>query len=124
MNAAGAIGGLGDIRGIEYLVAQLGQNWGSSARVNFQELKQISYIRDFDVEIAQASQIGDPIVGILTEGIVLDVQVLGANRKMTVVERRVIRSALARLSGVDKGDDPKAWAAWWKSNRESLLARK
>ncbi len=122
MNAARAVAGFGDVRGVEYLVTRLAQNWGPSTRVNLQVLRQISYIRDFDVEIAQASQIGDPIVGILQEGVVLDVRVLGANRKMTLVERRVLRNALRDLTGVDQGDRPEAWAAWWKRNKTRLLA--
>lgn len=122
MNAAAAVGGLGDVRGIEYLIRTLGQNWGPSPRVNIEVLNQVSYIRDFDVEIAQAAQIGDPIVGILREGVILDVRVLGANRKMTTVERRVIRNALANLAGVDRGDEAAAWQEWWGENKERLLA--
>jgi hypothetical protein len=123
MNAAAAIGAFGDIRGIEYLVRRLSQNWGPTGRVNLQVLNTVSYIRDFDVEIAQAAQIGDPIVGTLTEGVILDMQVLGVNRRMDVVERRVIRGALSKLSGQDFGDNATAWSDWWEKNKVELLAK-
>jgi len=42
-------------------------------RANVTVLNQVSYIQDFDVEIAQASQIGDPIVQTLRDGVILDV---------------------------------------------------
>jgi HEAT repeats len=123
MNAAEALGNLGDIRGVEYLVSRLGQNWGPTQRNNIEIMHQISYIRDFDVEIAQASQIGDPIVGLLREGVILDVRVIGASRKMQVVERRFIRSALVKLTGEDLGDDATAWSDWWGKNKDRLLAQ-
>jgi hypothetical protein len=85
-------------------------------------VNQVSYIQDFDVEIAQAAQIGDPIVAVLREGVILDFQVLGASRLMTLTERRVIRSALSRLTGQDLGDDATAWSGWWAENRDRLLA--
>ncbi len=122
MNAAAAMGRYGDVRGIEYLVRTLGMNWGPGQRNNMSVMNQVSYIQDFDVEIAQAAQIGDPIVQVLREGVILDFAVLGASREMTVVERRVVRSALARLAGQDLGDDAAAWSAWWEGNRERLLA--
>jgi len=122
MNAAEAIGGLGDIRGVEYLIRTLGQNWGPTQRNNLSVMNQVSYIRDFDVEIAQAAQIGDPIVGVLREGVILDIQVIGASRKMTVVERRFVRQALVKLTSEDLGDGAVAWSKWWKENEDRLLA--
>ncbi len=122
MNAAQAIGDLGDIRGVEYLITQLGQNWGPTGRNNISVMNQVSYIRDFDVEIAQAAQIGDPIVGVLREGVILDVMVVGVSRKMTTVERRFIRKALVKLTGEDLGDGEPAWSKWWGKNKDRLLA--
>ncbi|MEN8150769.1 MAG: HEAT repeat domain-containing protein, partial [Planctomycetota bacterium] len=46
-NAAVAMGRLGDVRGIEYLVKRLSQSWGPSNRGNIQVMNQISYIQDF-----------------------------------------------------------------------------
>jgi hypothetical protein len=122
MNAAAALGVYGDVRGVDYLVSTLSQNWGPTLRNNLSVVNQVSYIQDFDVEIAQAAQIGDPIVAVLREGVILDFQVLGASRLMTLTERRVIRSALSRLTGQDLGDDATAWSGWWAENRDRLLA--
>ncbi|MHC4473006.1 MAG: HEAT repeat domain-containing protein [Planctomycetota bacterium] len=122
MHAAAAIGGFGDIQGVEYLVQRLKMNWGPSGRVNIQVMNQVTYIRDFDVEIAQRAQIGDPIVGILREGVILDVQVFGVDRTVTTVERRVIYGALRNLTGQDLPEKPDAWAKWWGENKERLLA--
>jgi hypothetical protein len=122
-HAAAGLGGLGEIRAVEYLIRTLSQNWGPSARSNIQVMNQISYIQDFDVEIAQAAQIGDPIIGVLREGVILDVQVFGVNRRMTTVERNIIRKSLTQLTGQDLGDKAAAWEKYWRENKERLLAK-
>ena len=48
---------------------------------------QNSYIQDFDVEIAQAAAIGDPIVQTIRDGIILDYKVLGGWGHAWVVEQ-------------------------------------
>ena len=119
-NAAHAIGNLGDIRGVETIVKRLNMVAGGGSRVNFQSLKQISYIRDFDVEIAQLSQVGDPVVGIVREGVILDVRVYKVERDMTVIEKRALTGALRKLTGESIGDDTKAWTSWWNENKAKL----
>jgi hypothetical protein len=72
-------------------------------------LQQQSYIRDFDVEVAQAAFIADPKVDVLQSGTVLDVTVAA------VITERVVtsfRRALSRLAGADPGADPAAWSSW------------
>ena len=45
-------------------------------------LNQVTYVQDFDVEVAAAALIADPQVGVLSDGIVLDVRpTIGHNRK-------------------------------------------
>jgi hypothetical protein len=61
-------------------------------------------------------------VGILREGVILDVQVYGVDRTVTTVERRVIYGALRNLTGQDLPEKPDAWAKWWGENKERLLA--
>jgi hypothetical protein len=121
INAEDAIGGLGEIIGVEYLVWRLRANGGGLSRSNIYLATQMSFIQDFDVEVAQTAFIADPIVGIVQEGIVLDVRVLATERVADIVERRVIRRSLKKLTGVDKGDDAGAWASWWKENKASLV---
>jgi len=118
-NAAAAIGDFGDIVGVEYLVRRLSMNWGPTGRNNISVMNQVSYIRDFDVEIAQRAQIGDPIVGILREGVILDAQVFGVARTVDTIERRIIYGSLRKLTGQDFGYDRDAWREWWKRNRAS-----
>ncbi|MBI5852220.1 MAG: hypothetical protein HZB39_14495, partial [Planctomycetes bacterium] len=72
-------------------------------------LQQTSYIRDFDVEVAQAAFIADPRVDVLQSGTVLDVTVA------SVITERVVttfRRALTKLAGADPGGDPAAWSSW------------
>jgi len=66
-------------------------------RANVQVLNQQSYISDFDVEIAQASQIGDPIVQTLRDGVILDLRpVVSADRRYITMELRPTVAILTR----------------------------
>jgi general secretion pathway protein D len=46
----------------------------NTQRANLTVVNQLSYIQDFDVEVAQTSFIADPIVGIIQDGLTLDVR--------------------------------------------------
>jgi Flp pilus assembly secretin CpaC len=66
-------------------------------RANVTVLNQVSYISDFDVEIAQASQIGDPIVQTLRDGVILDLRpVVSADRRFITMELRPTVAILVR----------------------------
>src|SRR6185503_3037851 len=66
-------------------------------RANVTVLNQVSYISDFDVEIAQASQIGDPIVQTLRDGVILDLRpVVSADRRFITMELRPTVAVLSR----------------------------
>ena len=121
MNSARAIGDLGDIIGIEYLVYKLRYGGGGIGRNSLYIANQLSFIQDFDVEVAQTAFIADPMVGIIQEGATLDVKVNSLTGTGWLIERRVIRNALAKLSGVDLGDDALAWAKWWSENKSELV---
>jgi hypothetical protein len=81
---------------------------------------QISYIQDFDVEVAQTSFIADPIIGVLQEGVVNAVKVLATEQSFTF-EKLVYNKALAALAGEDLGSDVRAWRKFWEENKERLL---
>lgn len=115
VNAADALGAFGDRAAVETVIRRVMWAAGPSNRANIQVLNQVSYIRDYDVEIAQLSQIGDPIIGILQEGVVLDVKVMGATGTDVEIERRAYARALHRLTGKDFGTDAGAWARWWEA---------
>ncbi len=66
-------------------------------RANITVLNQVSYIQDFDVEIAQAAQIGDPIVQTLRDGVILDITpIVSADRKYVTLELRPTVALLKR----------------------------
>lgn len=95
--AAAALARLGDVRAAHALVRRLVSR-GSSARSYVGFTRQVSYVRDYDVELAQASSIADPQVGVLQEGTVLDVRVVDASWTESWLEPHLV-GALARLSG-------------------------
>jgi len=69
----------------------------NGARANITVLNQVSYIQDFDVEIAQAAQIGDPIVQTLRDGVILDITpIVSSDRKYVTLELRPTVAILKR----------------------------
>ncbi|MHC4340196.1 MAG: hypothetical protein ACYSX0_08295 [Planctomycetota bacterium] len=66
-------------------------------RANVSVMKQNSYVSDFDVEIAQAAAIGDPIVQTIRDGIILDVRpIVSADRRFITMELRPTVAELVR----------------------------
>jgi hypothetical protein len=122
MNAAAALGvfyeggGAGGRVAVETLVRRVQWVAGPSNRANIQVMNQVSYIGDYDVEIAQLSQIGDPIVMQLREGVILDVKVFGAVGNDVEIERRAYVQALGNITGKTFGSDVKAWVSWWNGD--------
>lgn len=123
MHAAQALGEIGDVRGVRYIVYRLEAYGGGSGRNYSFFGNQLSYIQDFDVEVAQTAFIADPQVGTVQEGISLDVQIVGTQVVQEWVEREVMYTSLRRLTGAtDVKNDPGAWAAWWRENGPQLEA--
>jgi hypothetical protein len=110
-NAAAALAELGDERAAHYLVKRLTSH-GYSARNFVAFTNQVSYVRDYDVEIAQASNIANPDVATIIDGVILDVKVLDASVERVWVER-VLVDSLSRLAGRPfRGrEDALAWYA-------------
>ncbi len=66
------------------------------ARANLEVNRQFTYIRDFNVEIAQSAAVADPVVGVVRDGVVLDVRpVVSADRKYILMELRPTVATLA-----------------------------
>jgi hypothetical protein len=108
---------LGDAKAMKFLVAA-GPNAGKAlaaaddgVRANIAILNQQAYIRDFDVEVAQAAFIADPKIGVLQSGVVLDVTVNGIFEQQVRIFR-AYRAALQRLGGSDPGPNARDWATW------------
>ncbi len=124
-HAAMALGEIGGAVSIEYIVRRVQSGGGPGGRNHIFVGRQISYISDFDVEIAQFSQIGDPIVGTIREGVMLDTRVISAREEYTTVERRAFYGALRKATGQDFGENATAWANWWEDEgRASMTAAK
>jgi type II secretory pathway component GspD/PulD (secretin) len=69
----------------------------NNGRASMSVINQVSYIKDFDVEIAQASAIADPIVDVISDGVILDVRpVVSADRRYITLELRPTVSQLER----------------------------
>jgi tetratricopeptide (TPR) repeat protein len=122
MAAADALGTMGTRTSVETLIRRVHWVAGPSNRANIQVLNQISYIGDYDVEIAQLSQIGDPIIMQLREGIVLDVKVFAAEGTDLEIERHAYVQALGNITGKTFGNDVKAWASWWTEEGRKTYA--
>ncbi|MHC4778812.1 MAG: hypothetical protein ACYTFG_09580 [Planctomycetota bacterium] len=69
----------------------------NTQRANITLVNQISYVRDYDVEVAQAAAIADPIMGVIQDGLVLDVRPTVSNdRKYITLELRPCVATLVR----------------------------
>lgn len=80
--------------------------------------RQIAYVQDFDVEIAQASAIADPNINTLQEGMSLEAAVQGVQEVSVTVEVATIRTALGRITGAAVGNSSKDWIRWWNENAD------
>ncbi len=115
MNAEKDVAELRDSFGVKYLVYRFEAHGGGAPRCYYTNVRQLSFIQDFDVEVAQTAFIADPQVGTIQDGIVLDVQVVATSEVADLVEREVVHESLRTLTGAtDVENKPGAWAAWWK----------
>ncbi len=69
----------------------------NTARSNLTVLNQLAYVQDYDVEIAQAASIADPIIAVVEDGVILDVRpVVSADRRFITLELRPTVAELKR----------------------------
>ncbi len=69
----------------------------NAARANLAVNRQFTYIRDFSVEIAQSAAVADPVIGVIRDGVVLDVRpVVSADRRFILMELRPTVATLAQ----------------------------
>ncbi|MCA9321325.1 MAG: HEAT repeat domain-containing protein, partial [Planctomycetes bacterium] len=116
VNAAEALGQLGDRRGVAPLVRALkGTQDGRVARSNFQSINQIAYVKDYDVEVAQTAFIADPVVDVVLDGMVLDVGVIDIQRQRVIYGRALGRLTQAKVDPESIG----AWMDWWRQEGKS-----
>ncbi len=120
---AQAFGYLADMAGAPYLVAagplagvRRADTGNIGVRASMFQITSRAYIRDFEVEIAQAAAVANPVIGNADNGVVLDVKVGGVtSMRGAIVE--AYRRALKKLTGSDPGKNPALWDAWWEKHR-------
>ncbi|MBN4049889.1 hypothetical protein JYT84_00515 [bacterium AH-315-M10] len=70
----------------------------NTQRANVAVINQVTYIKDYEVEVAQSAAIADPEIGTIQDGIVLDVRpIVSADRRYITMELRPTLAALARI---------------------------
>ncbi len=120
--AAEALGHLGDVEAMPYLIAKWEGRSGDFPRVYFSQVKQVTYIQDFDVEVASTAFIADPIVGVAQPGVALGVKILATSQEQTLdIAARVLQRSLVQLAGGREAKDAKGWRAYWEANAARLL---
>jgi general secretion pathway protein D len=69
----------------------------NTQRANITLVNQLSFIQDFDVEVAQTAFIADPIIGIIQDGLTLDVRpTISHDRKYVTLELQPTIATLVR----------------------------
>jgi hypothetical protein len=114
--AAEALGALGDEGAVGPLVARLLVTGGSGQQVYIAQTNQISFVKDFDVEVASTAFIADPEVGVIQDGLAFSFRALGHSGTIDIHERRAVVAALQRLTG-EKLEKPAAWRDWYREQR-------
>jgi len=122
-HAVKALGALGDADAVGPLVARYQVIGGSGQSVYISVVNQISYVQDFDVEVAQTAFIADPVIGVIQDGLVLQFRALATDGYIDVYERPALAEALSNLTGKDLGDDPKAWLTWYRNEQKEARRR-
>ncbi|MBL8862840.1 MAG: HEAT repeat domain-containing protein [Planctomycetes bacterium] len=126
-NAAAALGEMGYAAAVEPLVARMARalQSSSSARAPHAHVffgRQLAYVQDFDVEVAQFQAVADPQVNVLLEGSTLDAAVIATREETMMIEIVEVRRALERLTGQRPGGNARAWLAWWEQHGASWRA--
>jgi len=105
--AAEALGRMGYREAVEPLIAVLlasapapsAGGSGGPVRANLYSGLSTAYVKDYDLEIAQGASVANPIVEMLTTGVVFDVGVAGTSSIPVAIEAWDAALALTRLTG-------------------------
>ena len=110
MNYAAAVPPL-----VKHLIA-LQSGTGRRPHAHVYTGRQIAYVQDFDVEVAQNAAIADPVINVVQDAAVLDAAVIGVNQYVLQTERANVRRALSSLTGASPGHTTAAWLRWWEEH--------
>ena len=115
LHAIEALETVGDPGAVGPLVARYAVAGGSGQLVYITQVNQVSYVQDFDVEVAQTSFIADPVIGVVQDGLVHAFRVLATNGFFDVYEEPALADALSSLSGKEFGKDKKKWIEYYRN---------
>jgi hypothetical protein len=120
MNAAQSLGSMGYRAAVEPLISSLvnlaAGDGAHRPRGTIHVGRQIAFVQDFDVDVAQSAAIGDPSIGTIQEGATLDVRVMGVSGPSMASQSATIRKSLEQLTGAQPGRTRSAWKTWWEQN--------
>jgi len=128
--AAAALGLVGQLAAVEPLALRLttlspsGRGGALVPRGTLFVGRQISYVQGFEAELASNAAIGDPLIGVVQEGVTLDARVFGTSGGGVsyTAETATLRRSLARLTGAEVGDSNAAWKRWWRGVGQEWVA--
>lgn len=120
--ALNALGVIGNLATLPVLVRRVRIVWGGGPRSHVLVGTQFAYVRDFDVEVAQGAAAFDPVIGVATDGTVLDVRPIKVEEEITLVVPLAAAGALRRMTGQDFGTDYTAWKRWLDENWPAIQA--
>jgi len=115
---------LGDPGAVGPLVARYSVAGGSGQLVYLTTVTQVSYVQDFDVEVAQTSFIADPVIGVVQDGLVHAFRVLATNGFFEIYEEPALAEALVKLTGKEFGKDRKKWLEYYRNKQLEARRRK
>lgn len=123
VHCAEALGEMREVRAAEtlltrwYMLMQAGSTpEGRSANIFCGT--QVAYVGGYNVEVAQAAAIAEPVISTLMTGAVLDVRVLAVSvERQIAFEKNVVHDALVKIAGRDYGNSPSDWAAFLKATK-------
>lgn len=137
-HAARSLGVMGFAAAVEPLAVRLatlrtssgGDGWRAPAGNVFVG-RQVSFVQDFDTEIATSAVIAKPVIGVAQEGATLDVRVHGVSggsggAGLTYsysTETKALRRALERITNADVRDSNSAWREWWETYGRDWVAK-
>jgi hypothetical protein len=124
--AAEALGAMGYAAAVEPLVERLqmavaadASGGGGGGRIPHSYIfvgRQVAYIQDYDVLVAQYQSAAKPKVNVLIEGAVQDSAVIGVQDVSYSVESSTIQRSLQKLTGYTDAKSAKDWQKWWAAN--------